>query len=288
MEFSHKKLPREASENFKNTPIREVKPHTLVFAPAYVFMKLNEKFVAVKGPLDFFLPEELARLSSFDSLFFPKIIEVIEDYFSAGRRIRKILSAEKVQGQLSATPFELSDAVLRVLGPLWGPTQNENVAIEPLFVAALVSKLCDPLDSDDLLRARERGIDSFERAIELASWSVFFALHLGHCDLNFLNRLYFESFDCFARSLDPGAVMSGECKELCDLALATEACPLRSPHAALNSAFLNVNGSADDRVIFGNRTTQKLSSRLSRIMRDFGTPDLPVASVFGKGGFVDG
>ena len=56
MDFSRKKLPPDAAEKMRNCPIHSVQPYALMIAPAYVYMKVNKKFVAVKAPLDFFTP----------------------------------------------------------------------------------------------------------------------------------------------------------------------------------------------------------------------------------------
>jgi len=70
MDFRQRKLPKEAAINLRISPIASVKPYALMIAPVYVFMRVNEKFVSVKAPLDFFTPEELERLKSFESFFF--------------------------------------------------------------------------------------------------------------------------------------------------------------------------------------------------------------------------
>ena len=67
MDFSNRKLPVSAAPNMRSVPIGELKPYSLMLAPVYVFLKRNERFVAVKAPMDFFTPEEIERLRPYET-----------------------------------------------------------------------------------------------------------------------------------------------------------------------------------------------------------------------------
>ena len=64
MDFTHRKLMTEAAIELKRVPVSQVSAYTIQFFPLYVFMKLNKKFVAVKSPLDFFIPAELEKFKA--------------------------------------------------------------------------------------------------------------------------------------------------------------------------------------------------------------------------------
>jgi hypothetical protein len=61
MEFSRKKLGQEAIRELRVCSIASVQPYALMLSPVYAYLPQNAKFVAIKAPLDFFTPEELAR-----------------------------------------------------------------------------------------------------------------------------------------------------------------------------------------------------------------------------------
>jgi hypothetical protein len=201
MDFKQRKLPKEAVEQLRICPIRTLQPYALMMAPAYVYMKLNEKFVMMKGPFDFFTEEELERVKSFESLFFPEEVDMAIRFRNVANDVRELLGwnpetvvlhqlKEKTQGQKEEIPlmlssFELSDAIIRVIGPLWRP----GPYIDPYFVSVFVNELCELITPELLKSYRDQSIVDFEKAIMSSSWAVFIALHLGYTDLSFLNRL---------------------------------------------------------------------------------------------------
>src|SRR5690606_18653479 len=86
---------------------------------------------------------------------------------------------------LPPAPYELSDAVLRLIGPLWG----DGSGIDPFFVSAFAEELCGPIPGERLVAMRERSVERFEEAVFSSSFSVFIALHLGYTELEFLKDL---------------------------------------------------------------------------------------------------
>jgi hypothetical protein len=193
MDFEQKKLSQDAEGGLHAISIASLEPYRLIFAPAYVHMRMNQKFVSIKGPLDFFTPEELGKLARFETIYFGPTLERLSPFMRAGARVRELLRANPAH-ELLAPPFVVSDAVIRTVGPLWRaapPTtvDDENVLIDPLGVAAFVSELCEPLPSEHLARARDVDVRLFDTALLRSSWAVFAAIHLGHMELGFLDRL---------------------------------------------------------------------------------------------------
>jgi len=173
-------------------PIETVKPYALMIAPVYVFMHKNGKFVAVKAPLDFFTEQELAQLKNFEKFFMPEFIEKVLPYRQAARRLRKILHLhpEGENRELGLSPFEISDAVVRLLAPFWGPKQR----VESFFASVFANEFCDFLPSDDLMKAREANLDRFESSLMISAWMVLLSLLLGVTDPAYLDRLRLNSF----------------------------------------------------------------------------------------------
>lgn len=189
MDFEPKKLSREAGVDLHAVPFSEVKAYGLLFVPAYVYLPRNEKFVSVKGPLDFFLPAELTKLSNFENLYFARNFLDFSPFLEAGRRVRALLLKNPAH-ELKDPPFVVSDAVIRTLGPLWRNTpDHQSVRVDPLPVCALANEICEAFTPELLTRARDQDVHLFDTALLRSSWAVFAALHLGHLDLQFLSRL---------------------------------------------------------------------------------------------------
>jgi hypothetical protein len=272
MDFTRKKLPKEAALNLRICPIASVKPYALMLGPVYVFMRLNEKFVSVKGPLDFFTPEELERLKTFESFHLPEFVDQALPFRQVARHARSIVGwtpTEDGEEQLPPAPYELSDAVLRMLGPLWGP----DAVIEPFFAAVFANELCDLLPDAVLVSAREQSVQAFERAVLRSGWAVFIALHLGYCELPFLNRLrrrVFEGSDL----APPSTGVASEIDELVAVVFDSMGADLRSP----------VRGSVFEEQ--GSRAGLKMAGRLKRVLTMIDATE-PASTIFGERGFVD-
>jgi hypothetical protein len=271
MEFTERKLPREAVNRMRICPIRTVSPFALMLAPMYIFMRLNEKFISVKGPLDFFTKEELEHYHPFESFFVPEFVDSVLPFREAARRVRAILKWQtsavwSEKEALPPAPYEVSDAVLRIIGPLWG----DGAVIEPFFAAAFSNELCDLLPGDLLLQAREQNVDRYEEAILASGWAVFLALHLGYCDLIFLNQIRLAVFE---QKVDgvlsemPKSEPKSEVDELIALALTT-----------MDGAFGNQPGAV----------AQKVASRLQRVSAEFIQEQTTVPTIFGPAGFIHG
>ncbi len=274
MDFSRKKLPKEAAMDLRICPIHTIKPYSIMLAPVYVFMKRNEKFVSVKAPLDFFSPEELDRLKPFESFFVPPFVDEVMPFRSAACVVKSLLrwepqSKSKDQATLPPAPYELSDAVLRAVGPLWG----KGAVIEPFFAAVFGYEICDTIDGERMRLAREKDVNAYENGILRSGLAVFLALHLGYCDLSFLTSLRARVFEATVAGGD--YLRTGEVEELLDLVWRT---------------MTDVKVTLIHEELFANsalRSAQKLSSRLSRVKQAMIREDAPVPTVFGLKGFVD-
>src|SRR4051812_8298441 len=99
MEFSARKLPKEAASDLVRYPVQSVKPYVPMWAPIYVFMPKNEKFVSVKAPLDFFVPEELEKLEPLENFYVSSAISNALPFRDAARGVRSVLEWEPVLRQ---------------------------------------------------------------------------------------------------------------------------------------------------------------------------------------------
>ena len=282
MNFSARKLPSDAAEELRNCPITTVAPFALMLAPVYVFMRINAKFVSIKAPLDFFTPEEIEKLKPFESFFLPEFVESTIPFRDAGRRIRAILNWQPSDPlTLAPTSYEVSDAVLQILGPLWAffsPAKKESALIEPFFTAVFTNDFCDLLPIKLLKQSREVDLESFECALLRSSWAVFLALHLGYNDWNYLSALRLHVFEKTIQS-KVGNTMTGfqSSQEIEELIRLVEDSVLNSTTPTLGSAWFSGRP---------ERVAKKIASRIERVKVQMINPEQPVTSLFGPRGIV--
>jgi len=183
----------------KRIPIESVTAYTLMLAPVYVLLKRNEKFVSVKSPLDFFTPDELDKLKSYGEFYLPPFMDVVTPFLEVAGRIRTLFNGaqglrpaeeggngnSKFTSVIEPAPYEFSDAVLRIMGPIW----SFGGVIEPFFVCMFINEVCPPMTPEVLDRGRNQGVEKFEYAILMANWVAFLAMHLGYLDFGYLVRL---------------------------------------------------------------------------------------------------
>lgn len=242
-----------------------------MLAPVYVYMQANEKFVGIKSPLDFFTEAELTKLKPLGMFFFPPFMDRSLFFREKARSLRKLLGWSPRAEDLGPAPFELSDAVLRALAPLWGP----DIAVENFFVTVFANELCSLLEAEKLAHAREKDVDLFERALMVSSWSVFVALHCGWTRPELLDRLRSWSFD---RAMGDGA--------------GAEAPAFGANEAhALAEAILASGDRTVGREFFASRGevfARRLSSRLERVERQLRESDAQAFTIYGAEGIADG
>jgi hypothetical protein len=185
MDFTRKKLPLEQASEMRVCPIGSVQPYAPLPAPLYVLMSSNQKFLAVKAPLDFLSPADLDRLRSFENFFYPPFIRQVLPYRASARSLLGLLFGASQGRGLRPAPYETSDAFLRLTAHLWSP----EAIIEPFFVSAFVTELCGPLPAEAAIQAREASLDTYEQAVLKSSWAVWQALHLDYLDGEWIRGL---------------------------------------------------------------------------------------------------
>ena len=280
MEFSKKKLPVSAAETMRRCPISSIEPYAPLLAPTYVFMRRNEKFVAVKAPLDFFTPDELARYSEDISDFFvPAFVDQILPVRDIARSTAAVVSMKSrpdaVLGmrfkatEVQATPYEVSDAVLRVVARLWGP----KLKLEPFFASVFAIELCGLLEGPAMVAAREQGFPVYELALFRSGMGVLLGLHLGVCDLGYLKRLRDDTFRFSAGVLPPVSALIHE------ISVAASFLVTDSSNAPITT---------EQFARFRESLFVKLKGRVARITSGLAADAAPSPTVSGLGGFTDG
>ena len=276
MKFSVRKLPKEATTSMRRVPIRLFEPFTLMMAPVYTLLEKNEKLVAVKAPLSYFAPSELAKFKGALDFFLPKFIDKILPFQQGGEKIKSLLTLQESQkiktsegpkeAKVPISAFQLSDAVLTALGPLWG----SKAQIEPFFLVFLVSELCPPISEAQMTEASEKSVDRFELAVLRAHLAVFFALHLGFFDCTTLTRIRDR---VFAETV--GEYESNQRSTNVDQLVAL-VYRLLSDSNVTTVKISDLSGQND--------VERKLSARFDRVRRLMLTPNTPDMSLFGEGG----
>ncbi len=178
MVFDEKKLEVGSIDDLFQCRIETVEPYALMLAPVYVYMKLNEKLVSVKAPLDFFTPEELDRLKRYEVFYIPKFIQSATRFQTSAKIVLGIAQAAQQSSSLAPAPFEISNEVIQVVAPLWGA----NIRVESFFSAVFADELCGPLDSILMIHAREKTVERHDAGILLSGLLTFILVHLGWAD----------------------------------------------------------------------------------------------------------
>lgn len=273
MLFAKRKLPSEAAAELNPHPVHTVSAHRPVVAPHYVFLRLNHKFVSVKEPLDFFTPADLERLKSYELFFTPRTMESVYPYQDVGRAVKRLIAWQPDESEptrLPPAPFELSDAILRVLAPMWGA----HARLEPFFVIAFAEEICAPLDGALLSSAREADVERYESALTCAAWAVYLALHLGHCDPTFLSALRSQVFR-EANGMPVEGVVQPAVQELIGAARA------QTGGAAARPVAVSQLTAQGDAVIL------RITGRLRRVQEELNASgNVLAATVHGPEGFV--
>lgn len=281
MNFKNRKLPGEAAADLRRCPIRTIEPYALMVAPVYVFMPRNEKFISVKAPMDFFTPEDLRRFKELEQVFMPPFVDEALPYRDLARRARMLLGWMPVESGMPSppAPYEMSDAMLRLMGPLWG----ESFEIESFFVCVFVNELCSLLPGDELISAREADCGRFEHAAVISAWMVFLSLHLGTTDLDYLNRLRLATF---RKIVGTGILVPG----MTDFDSFTDAGQLLrilEPQVIGEKVYQSLGlGFFTERK---ERIARKIVARIERVRAERLGGNRPLeASVFGENGLIEG
>lgn len=284
MEFTKRKLSIKSKDLLQKIAVSDVSPFALMFAPVYLRLGLNEKFISVKAPLDFFTPEELKKLGAYNSFYLPKAVSATGPFRKAAQSIRALYSVEpkvimggEIPVPMTPTPFELSNETLKIVGKLWWKPSEHEMSVEPFLVTAFTNELCDLMPEEVLYSARERGVATYDKAVVYSSWAVFLALHLSYCDLDLLNELRFSVFSSIiGSSFQPLAKRSPDLQELVRVAsLSLEA---SGSEAAPQLVRSDVFDRGED------RCSLRIASRLQRIRDEFAGEGSSRPTVYGIGG----
>jgi hypothetical protein len=246
-----------------------------MLAPVYVFMKRNAKFVAVKGPLDFFSADELERLKTFELFYFPEFIDLILPFRQVARRVKTLLKWDPINNSkpLPPAPYEMSDGVLRIVGPLWSPLKS----LESFFVSAFSDELCEVLPGDELQAARDLDLVQFERAVFISAWMVFLFLQLGVMDLTYLSNLRIEAFRQSLGTATRGFESGSDEHEL--FLILNDFFRGERIEQALGLGYFKTRQ---------ERIARKIASRMNRVAEHLIDPLAPQVSIKGERGFVHG
>jgi hypothetical protein len=283
MEFSQKKLPIDCIQKLYRVRVDAIQPYALMLAPVYLFLKANEKFVACKAPLDFFTEAELFRLKDSKYFYLPEFVTSVLPVRESGEQVRTRLTwspAETLKDggveypdvALPPAPYELSDYIIRRIGLLWWKYPN-GIGIEPFLVTVFVNELCDLLPSEKLLLARENDVENYDLALYRSSWIVFLALHLGYCDLEFLNELRLRVFEeNIAQRFQSRS--SSEIDEIISLGYAS----LESSHQKIIK--FDYFTKKEDKI------SQKIDDRITNVVKKYLSKGSKPPSIYGKRGFI--
>lgn len=275
MDFSQKKLQPESINELEQVPVESIKPFVPVFAPVYVYLRENAKLISIKAPLDFFTEKELAKFNSHKNLYFFNFKESTDLFKQAGEQARSLLTEPAEKNLLEKAVYEVSDETLKIIGALWWEYSGKIPGIEPFFIAVFITALCDPLPPQDLLKAREEYASQMDLALFRSSWAVFLALHLGYCDLGFLNELRMRTFRENIYGIPADHIVRNEVDELIQFAYDT----LRSTELKLIGADLFKRRK--------ERISHKLEARLERVKKELMSQGKNPPTIFGKRGFID-
>jgi hypothetical protein len=196
MFFEEKKLGIESISELLQCRVNSVEPYALMLAPVYVYMKLNEKLVSVKAPLDFFTPEELEHLSRYETFYIPKSVQLGSRFQTAAKIVSNLLRFEKESSSslgknLEPAIYEVSNEVLLAVIPLWG----RGLCIDPFFTAVFADELCGTFPPEKMLESRELTVVRHDLGILLSGLSTFVLLHLGRFDLKQLIDIRFSIYE---------------------------------------------------------------------------------------------
>jgi hypothetical protein len=270
--------------SLRRVPVDTCAPNAILLTPIYVYLPKNKKFIAVKAPLQLFSVEELEKLKSFENFYFPEFIDLIAPFQKAGEAVREILKVRqrrqiRSSGGTSMIPLpmaqhELNDALLRIVGPLWG----RGVRVEPFFLCFFADAVCEPLPASILGKAAEQDGDRFELSLLRASTAVFLALHLGYGDVKLLTCLRDRVFQAGTEVGPPIAPLSGELGQLFDLVEAV------LPDAETREISFESIRKIQMTIGCGGRSPYKLRSRLNRVRDELMGPKGLEASLYGEKG----
>lgn len=274
------KLSKDAVKELRRIEPRLMKPNVVLPSPVYVFLPLNEKFVAIKPPMGFFTPQELTKMKNVKGFYFSNLVDELARFQKAGEAVKNAfgmrdkIKLKSSQGSkeisIPISSFDMEDAVLRLTAELWGP----HGRIELFFLNFFASELCDPIPTEMAEKIYDEYVDRFEMAHFRSSLAVFLALHLGWCSQACLNSIRKRSFERTALGKDTKDSSPTETENL--LELVEELIPDVKTKEVFVNVFENTNV----------RMKAMIGSRIARIRAEFMNASLPDPTVYGEKGFA--
>ena len=209
---AHYKLPPSAIIGLLPLEVESFAPWALVCAPVYLFLRINQKFIAIKKRFDAFSPEELERFAPFRVFYLPNFVSALVPYRRLGHQMRDLLTARpRGAGRVGLAPYRLSQVVGNLLHPLWQESA-EGLIADPLLVTVVVNELLGDIGPLRCLREARPHLSwaAFELVVLRSSWVVFSALLLGITHYLTLVHLRSRALDYFlALSFTPPGAKSG-------------------------------------------------------------------------------
>jgi hypothetical protein len=287
--FTCRKLPQEALASLRKVRVADCQPHVILLTPVYVYLLQNQKFIAVKEPLNFFEPADLEKFLPFENFYIPEFIDLIAPFQKAGRLVRDLLMTrqkfdaktnkkkeqEKITVLVPVPQHELDDAIVRIVGPLW----SKGVTVEPFFLYILMEEVCDALEQETLKKAIEKSADLFELALLRSSVAVFLALHLGYCERQLLKEIRNKIFN---GTMDNSELSHDQDEISHLLRLVQASLPNLETRSISIERFLALLENPET----NGRGSRKLISRLKRVNDGLIDPKAQAPSIFGKKGLI--
>ncbi len=174
-------------------------PGALMLAPVYVYLKNNQKFIAIKGPLDFFLPDELKQYD-LEYFYVPQSVRDILPIRAEGRavsRMIELLAKTSRHPDCGITTFEVEEAVFCAMRLFFDHAQSCSL----FEISIFVQEICAYTNTARLERLRS--CNRLDHAVFEASSTVFLAMFLGCLDGAFLRELFAAKME--RRALHPFA-----------------------------------------------------------------------------------
>jgi hypothetical protein len=275
-------------------------------APVYVQAVSTKNFIGVKGPLEFFYPEDLERLTGYEAVHFSKFSNYSDQIRKDASALKKFVMNKDSAGiknklkfepnfKLEPAPFEIADMIFRNITKIWsfrgaeggGVSQGQvdprlvpgaKFGVELFFVTIFVDELCGGFHHL-LEESKKKDGRVVERALLRSSWTVFLALHFSYMDLNFLLELRDR---VFRENLEWSQLRSclTEVDELVQFSNQTA--------KGMGTEFFDGSHFKNNRsVSHRDRVSKKFLGRLERIEQEIFNRSAEVPSIFGLKGFLD-
>jgi len=274
MRFRNIKFTPEEGRGLIKKSFSEIEPNRILFAPVYLYLRSNQKFVSIKEPLDFFTEADIEKLKTYENIYVHSFEKKLVPFQRAGKDLNQYLTSFEQnrwkQVQKGPYPYEVDHFILKRLSYLWGI----DLSIEPFFTAVFVESFSGALEFKILKQAQEMDVVVYEKAFLLSSWIVFMALHIGYNDYDFLNKIRNEIFE-FCLKAEKNPFNNSELEELFKI----------SKNWVGENPFQKMTFQQFEKEL--SRVNQKFASRLKVVKEQFSENLKLEISLFGDDGICD-